>query len=85
MPRNVHLQSHTEPGHILLHRAARIAFWCGVAITGSLLLHVAMIVFVRIAGWRPPAWLEFPRAELAVLLLLLQPIAQCTGREPFYT
>jgi hypothetical protein len=68
-------------GRPVPYRAARIAFWCGVAIAGTLLLHVAMILVVRLAGWRPPAWLEFPRAELAVMLLLLQPIAQCTGRE----
>jgi hypothetical protein len=71
----------THPGSLLSYRAARVAFWCGVAIAGTLLLHIVMIVIVRVAGWRPPAWLEFPRAELAVLLLLLQPIAQCTGRE----
>lgn len=68
-------------GDLFSSRAARVAFWCGIAIAATLAAHVAAILVVRLAGWRPPAWLEFPRAELAVLLLLLQPIAQCAGRE----
>ncbi len=62
-------------------RAARIAFWIAVTLGATLLVHGLGIVVVRLAGWRPPAWLEFPRSELAVLLLCLQPAAQCTGRE----
>jgi hypothetical protein len=61
-------------------RAARVAFWIAVALAITLVVHVLGIVVARLAGWRPPAWLEFPRAELAVLLLCLQPAAQCTGQ-----
>lgn len=65
----------------MVRRATQIAFWMAVALVGALVAHVLLGLLLKIAGLRYPAWMDWPRVEIAVGLLLLQPAAQCAGRE----
>lgn len=61
--------------------ATQIAFWMAMALVVALVVHVVLGLLLKLAGLRYPAFMDWPRLEIVVVLLLLQPAAQCAGRE----